>query len=202
MKNKKIIYIFTIALIVILIAGYFGIRYAKEKEKEKSNFEEEFVPEEEITEEQERQTIVSLYFPNKDTEELMPEARLVDIKDIMSTPYEKLVYLLIEGPKSDKAVKVIPENTKVLKTYMEGDCVILDLSSELLNYSKDNQKQKKNMVNSIVNTLTELTEVNSVKFMIDGQVNEEFKDVYVREKQNEKQNEKQDRKQDGRQNVK
>lgn len=198
MKNKKIIYIFTIALIVILIAGYFGIRYAKEKEKEKNQFEEEFVPEEEITEEQERQTIVSLYFPNKDTEELMPEARLVDIKDIMSNPYEKLVYLLIEGPKSDKAVKVIPENTKVLKTYMEGDCVILDLSKEFLNYSKDNEKQKKNMVNSIVNTLTELTEVNSVKFMIDGQVNEEFKDVYVREKQNEKQNEKQDRKQDGR----
>lgn len=196
MKNKKIIYIFTIALIVILIAGYFGIRYAKEKEKEKNQFEEEFVPEEEITEEQERQTIVSLYFPNKDTEELMPEARLVDIKDIISNPYEKLVYLLIEGPKSDKAVKVIPENTKVLKTYMEGDCVILDLSKEFLNYSKDNEKQKKNMVNSIVNTLTELTEVNSVKFMIDGQVNEEFKDVYVREKQNEKQNEKQDRKQD------
>ena len=187
MKNKKIIYIFTIALIVILIAGYFGIRYAKEKEKEKNNFEEEFIPEEEITEEQARQTIVSLYFQNKDTEELMPEARLVDIKDIMSNPYEKLVYLLIEGPKSDKAVKVIPENTKVLKTYMEGDCVILDLSSEFLNYSKDNQKQKKNMVNSIVNTLTELTEVNSVKFMIDGQVNEEFKDVFVREKQDEKQ---------------
>lgn len=196
MKNKKIIYIFTIALIVILIAGYFGIRYAKEKEKEKNKFEEEFIPEEEITEEQARQTIVSLYFQNKDTEELMPEARLVDIKDIMSNPYEKLVYLLIEGPKSDKAVKVIPENTKVLKTYMEGDCVILELSSEFLNYSKDNQKQKKNMVNSIVNTLTELTEVNSVKFMIDGQVNEEFKDVYVREKQDEKQNEKQDRKQD------
>lgn len=194
MKNKKIIYIFTIALIVILIAGYFGIRYAKEKEKEKNQFEEEFVPEEEITEKQERQTIVSLYFPNKDTEELMPEARLVDIKDIISNPYEKLVYLLIEGPKSDKAVKVFPENTKVLKTYMEGDCVILDLSKEFLNYSKDNEKQKKNMVNSIVNTLTELTEVNSVKFMIDGQVNEEFKDVYVREKQNEKQ----DRKQDGR----
>lgn len=191
MKNKKIIYIFTIALIVILIAGYFGIRYAKEKEKEKNNFEEEFIPEEEITEEQARQTIVSLYFQNKDTEELMPEARLVDIKDIMSNPYEKLVYLLIEGPKSDKAVKVIPENTKVLKTYMEGDCVILDLSSEFLNYSKDNQKQKKNMVNSIVNTLTELTEVNSVKFMIDGQVNEEFKDVFVREKQDEKQDGKQ-----------
>lgn len=187
MKNKKIIYIFTIALIVILIAGYFGIRYAKDKEDNKQKIEEEFIPEEEITEEQARQTIVSLYFPNKDTEELMPEARLVDIRDIINNPYEKLVNLLIEGPKSDKTVKVIPENTKVLKTYMEGDCVILDLSKEFLNYSKDNQKQKKNMVNSIVNTLTELTEVNSVKFMIDGQVNEEFKDVYMREKQDMKQ---------------
>lgn len=187
MKNKKIIYIFTIALIVILIAGYFGIRYAKDKEDNKQKIEEEFIPEEEITEEQARQTIVSLYFPNKDTEELMPEARLVDIRDIINNPYEKLVNLLIEGPKSDKTVKVIPENTKVLKTYMEGDCVILDLSKEFLNYSKDNQKQKKNMVNGIVNTLTELTEVNSVKFMIDGQVNEEFKDVYMREKQDMKQ---------------
>lgn len=186
MKNKKIIYIFTIALIVIMIAGYFGIRYAKEKEKEKNNIEGEFIPEEEITEEQARQTIVSLYFPNKETGDLMPEARLVDIKDIMNNPYEKLVNLLIEGPKSDKTVKVIPENTKVLKTYMEGDCVILDLSKEFLNYSKDDEKQKKNIINSIVNTLTELTEVNSVKVLIDGQVNEEFKDVYVREKQDVK----------------
>lgn len=164
-----------------------AFRYAKDKEDNKQKIEEEFIPEEEITEEQARQTIVSLYFPNKDTEELMPEARLVDIRDIINNPYEKLVNLLIEGPKSDKTVKVIPENTKVLKTYMEGDCVILDLSKEFLNYSKDNQKQKKNMVNSIVNTLTELTEVNSVKFMIDGQVNEEFKDVYMREKQDMKQ---------------
>lgn len=180
MKNKKIICIFSILLVIILIAGYFGIRYAKEKEAQEST--QEYTPEEEITEEQLRQTIVSLYFPDKETGELMPEARLVDIKEIMNNPYEKLVNLLIEGPKNEKATKVIPENTKVLKTYTEGDCVVLDLSKEFLNYSKEDTKQKQNMIDSIVNTLTELTEVNSVKFMIDGQSNKEFKDIYTRRK--------------------
>lgn len=180
MKNKKIICIFSILLVIILIVGYFGIRYAKEKEAQEST--QEYTPEEEITEEQLRQTIVSLYFPDKETGELMLEARLVDIKEIMNNPYEKLVNLLIEGPKNEKATKVIPENTKVLKTYTEGDCVVLDLSKEFLNYSKEDTKQKQNMIDSMVNTLTELTEVNSVKFMIDGQSNEEFKDIYTRRK--------------------
>lgn len=180
MKNKKIICIFSILLVIIVIAGYFGIRYAKEKQMQEST--QEYIPEEEITEEQFRQTIVSLYFPDKDTGELMPEARLVDIKEMMTNPYEKLLNLLIEGPKNEKAVKVIPEGTKILKTYMEGDCVVLDLSKEFLNYSKEDAKQKQNMIDSIVNTLTELTEVNSIKFMIDGQSNEEFKDVYTRKK--------------------
>lgn len=180
MKNKKIICIFTILLVIILVAGYFGIRYVKEKEAQESM--QEYVPEEEITEEQLRQTIVSLYFPDKETGELMPEARLIDIKEMMSNPYEKLVTLLIEGPKNEKAIKIIPEGTKVLKTYTEGDCVVLDLSKEFLNYSKEDTKQKQNMIDSMVNTLTELTEVNSIKFMIEGQTNEEFADVYTRNK--------------------
>ena len=41
-------------------------------------------------------------------------------------------------------------------------------------------ERKENMIKSIVNTLTELTEVNKVKILINGQINEEFKDEYVR----------------------
>ena len=65
---------------------------------------------------------------------------------------------------------------------MEGDCVVIDLSADFLNYNKEDIKIKENMIKSLVNTLTELTEVNSVKILIDGNMNEEFKDVYVREK--------------------
>lgn len=178
MKGKKIGIIFLIILVVILVGGYFGIKYVENKKEE--TIVEEYIPQEEIADNQVRQTIVSLYFPSKETNELNPEARLMDIKEIISNPYEKLINLLIEGPKNDKNKKVIPENTTLNKIYLEQDCVVLDFSSEFLNYSKENEKEKLNVINSIVNTLTELTEVNHVKILIDGNQNEEFKEIYSR----------------------
>ena len=44
----------------------------------------------------------------------------------------------------------------------------------------EKENAKENLINSIVNSLTELTEVNKVKFLIEGQENEQFKDIYVR----------------------
>lgn len=173
MKNKKIIIIFLSLFIIILIGGYFAIKYAKEKnEKEQV---EEYTPQEEISEDQLRQTIVSLYFPEKETKELTPEARLVDIKEIINNPYEKIVNLLIEGPKNDKNERVIPENTKLLKAYMEQDCLILDFSSEILNYNKEDEKAKDNIKNSLLKSLTQLTEVNSIKILVNEEETEDFK---------------------------
>jgi len=104
MKNKKIIIIFSVIFIILVVGGYFLISYLKGRSENQSNngeIVEEYTPEEEITEEQLRQTIVSLYFPNKETKELEPEARMVDIKEMLNTPYDKLVNLLIEGPKDE-----------------------------------------------------------------------------------------------------
>ena len=174
--NKKIVIIFTILLIIILVGGYFIIQYFKGQEEETTI--EEYTPEEEITEEQNRQTIVSLYFLEKETNELAPEARLVDIKEIMNTPYDKLVNMLIEGPKNEKYTKLIPENTKLNQTYKEKDMVYLDFSSEFLNFNKEDATVKQNIIDSLVKTLTQLTEVNSVKILIDGEENEDFNEVY------------------------
>lgn len=181
MKNKKIISIFVIIFIIVVLGGYIIIKHVKDN-KENLNQIEEYTPEEEITDNQLRKTIVSLYFPSKESKELVPEARLVDIKEIINNPYEKLINLLIEGPKNEKQEKIIPENTKILKTYMEDDCVVLDLSQEFLNYDKSDEKIKDNMINSIVNTLTELTEVNKVKILIDGNQDKQFNDIYSRKK--------------------
>ncbi len=177
MKSKKIGIIFFILLVILLIGGYFGIQYVKNKQKE-ITVEAEYVPQEEITQEQERQTIVSLYFSNKETNELNPEARLIDIKEIINNPYEKLINLLIEGPKNEKNKKIIPENTKINKIYLEEDCVVLDVSTEFLNYEKENEKEKTNLINSIKNTFIQLTEINQIKILIDGNENEELKEIY------------------------
>ena len=174
--NKKILIIFTVLLIIILTGGYLIINYFKTHQEE--TIVEEYTPEEEITEEQNRQTIVSLYFLEKETNELVPEARLVDIKEIMNTPYDKLVNMLIEGPKNEKYTKLIPDNTKLNKTYKEKDMVYLDFSSEFLSYNKEDTSVKQNIIDSLVKTLTQLTEVNSIKILIDGEENEEFNEVY------------------------
>ena len=175
MKSKKIIIIFSSLLIIILIGGFFAIKYAKNKKNEE-NITDEYTPQEEISEEQARQTIVSLYFQSKETKELVPEARLIDIKEIINDPCDKLVQLLIDGPKNEKEERIIPENTKLNKSYMDDDCVVLDFSNELLNYNKTEGKD--NLINSLVNTLTQLTEVNKIKILIDGNENDEFNDIY------------------------
>ena len=54
----------------------------------------------------------------------------------------------------------------------------LDFSSELLNYNKENTKAKQNITDSLVKTLTQLTEINSIKILIDGEENEEFNEIY------------------------
>ena len=130
MKNKKILIIFIIMLLIVLIGGYFLIKYFKEKKQNEETIVNEYTPEQEISEEQLRQTIVTLYFVSNETGEIMPEARLIDIKEIISSPYDKLVNLLIEGPKNEKARRVIPENTTLLKTFLEGDSITLDFSKE------------------------------------------------------------------------
>lgn len=179
MKNKKIIIIFSVLFIILIVGGYFLINYLKQNKKEEESIVEEYTPQEEISENQLRQTIVSLYFQNKETKELEPEARLVDIKEILENPYEKIVNLLIEGPKDERKERIVPENTKLLSSQLEGDCLTLTFSSDFLNYDKTDEKTKENLINSIVNTLTQLNEVNSIKILIDGSENEEFNEIYT-----------------------
>lgn len=178
MKNKKIILLFVIILIIIFVIGILSIKFVKNKKE--NELKNDYIPEEEISEEQLRETIVSLYFPDKETNILKPEARLVNVKELIQSPYNVLIELLINGPKNDKLKSIIPENTKLLNSSLEGECLILDFSSEFLNYNKEDSKENDNLIYSIVNTVTELNEVNKVKLLINGENNEEFKDEYVR----------------------
>ena len=177
MKNKNIILLFVTLLIIIFVIGFFAIKYAKNKKEIEA---EEFIPQEEISEDQTRETIVTLYFLDKESNLSKPEARLVNVKELLNSPYNVLIELLLGGPKNEKLQAIIPENTQLLNSTIEGECLTLDFSKELLNYSKEKDKTKEILINSIVNTVTELNEVNKVKFLIEGQENEEFEGEYVR----------------------
>lgn len=177
MKGDKLIIVFLCLAIIIAMAGYYGINYLKGKQV--SSRVEEYTPQEEITDEQMRKTMVNLYFYNNETGELETEARLIDAVDLIENPYLKLVQLLIDGPKSEKLKSLMPEDAKVIKTEFDSGCVTVDMSIEFMNYIEDKDLKNK-MIYCIVNTLTELTEVESVKFLVNGQENEAFNEEYVR----------------------
>ncbi|MBR0350796.1 MAG: GerMN domain-containing protein [Clostridia bacterium] len=180
MDKNKLRIIVGILIILIVVGGFFAIRMAKNSSQETS-IGEEYTPQEEITEEQERMASVNIYFPNKEKNKLEIETKLVDIREMMNIPYEKIFNLLKAGPKKDNLEKIIPKNTKVLKAYLDKDCLVLDLSKDFLNYDMEKENAKNNLINSIVYSLTELNEVNSVKFLIEGKEDEQFNQIYTRE---------------------
>lgn len=183
MNSKKLTY-FLIVLVIILAIIFVFLRLPKKDEEEF----QEYIPEEEISEKQTMQTLVTLYYSNSDTGELLPEARLIDAKSLIENPYRVLVELLIDGPKNDRVTANIPKGTVVNSAELEGEMVVLDLSKEFVDDVKLGEIEEKKIINSIVSTLVELKEVNSVKILIDGKENKEFadggvnfKDAFVKE---------------------
>ena len=173
---KKIIILIIISILIICI-GMGGFYFIKNKKEQTAQLEYE--PQEEISEEQERQTMVSLYFINKTTGVLEPEARLIDVKELINDPYTTLINLLIEGPKNDNHDKTIPDGTTLINCSLEGDVLKLDFSSEFINNHIGGREEEQNTIDSIVNTLTELSEVNSIKVLINGEENKSFKDSQI-----------------------
>lgn len=175
MLDKKRVLVVTIAIIFISIV-VLGVYFFRGKKEEKKMTE--YTPQEEITDEQMRQTIVSLYFKKENT--LIPEARLIDVKELIDNPYEKIVNMLIEGPKNENLQKTIPKDTKINKIEKQGETLILDFSQEfILNHSGGEQEEKLTL-QSIVKTVTELTEINGIKIKINGEENKEFKDGKIK----------------------
>ncbi len=175
MKNKKTMVIIIIILCVLLL-GFISIFFVKDKKEEVI----EILPEEEISDEQLRKTMISLYYENKETKKLMPEARLVDVKLLINEPYKLLIDLLIEEPKNSSLRTVIPKNVTVNKIELNSDVLYIDFSKEFIENHEGGLENETNTIYSIVNTLTELTEVNGIKILIDNKENMSFKDEYIK----------------------
>lgn len=185
MKNKRIIMYISIVLIVLILisVGYYIINKANKNKKIL-----EYIPEKEITEEQLRTTVVTLYFLNPETKELEQEARQIDSKELINYPYEFLINLLIEGPKNEKLIKIIPEKTELINTQIKNNILYINFSKEFIEEQNLGKEQEELIIKSIVNTVTELTEINKIAILIEGETDKSFPDneivfdkIFVRE---------------------
>ena len=86
---------------------------------------------------------------------------------MLQNPYKIIVQKLIEGPSDNSLINVFPENTRLIEASLQNNCVTLNFSDDLLNF-KD-EAQKFNIINSILNSLAQLNEVNSIKILINNE---------------------------------
>ena len=87
--------------------------------------------------------------------------------------------MLLEGPKNEQLIELIPQGTKLNSAEIKNDIVYIDFSSEFINEQTPGEKQEMMIINSILKTLSELNEVDGIKIIIDGKENMSFPDNEV-----------------------
>ena len=179
MKNKKLIMYIGIILLISIIIGIGYLVYINIGTNDEGDIITEYTPQAEITDEQLRKTIVTLYFMNSETNKLMPEPRQIDVKELIENPYSTLVNLLIGGPKNEGLTRLLPDATVLNEAKIIGNVVYLDFSEGFIKDQNLGKEKEELIMNSIVNTLTELVEVNTIVITIDGVDNMEFPDGEV-----------------------
>ena len=181
-KIKIIIFILLgICLLFVSVNIFSGDDSIEEKSENiaKNEIINEYTPLEEITEEQNRQTVVKLFYNDKNTGEIKSEERRIDSKNLLADPYKYLVELLIQKPDNTALESCIPEGTRVISANMKGNILELNLSKEFVENHKGTKEEEEKTIKSIVNTVTELNEVDGVKFLIDGKEDKAFKDEKI-----------------------
>ena len=170
--KKKVINLLIIILVIIIVGGLLFFSNKGNDEK----ILKEITPEEEISEDQERKTMILLYFKDKQTGELSKEIRIIDVKKLTENPYKILVEMLMEGAENENLETIIPLGTKINDIYIKGDIVYIDFTKEFIENHIGGLDNENITIYSIVNTLTELNEVNFVKILIEGEEGKAFKD--------------------------
>ena len=176
MKNKRLLFLFLFILIIVVVLLCFVVKNFISVNKDASTFSD-YIPEEEISSEQIRKTIVTLYFVDSNNQ-IKSEGRFIDSALLLENPYTYITNLLLEGPQSEDLVSCFPENTSLLDAIYKNGILTLDFSDSLLNYSSE--EQRLNIIDCLLNTLSELNEVKTIKILINNEYNVNFSDEYTK----------------------
>ena len=167
--NCKKIYIILAILLsiffIIIIWSYIN------GDKEVISDVKEIVPSEEISDEQLRTTSIVLHYINKETGEIEKESRRIDSKKLLENPYNELLNLWIKGANNENLINGCSNEVKINNIKIEKNCAIIDLSEKFIEKNDNENIDELKIIYCIVNTLTELTEIDSIKILINGKEN-------------------------------
>lgn len=118
--------------------------------------------------------VIELYFGSKDKTGLVKQQRMVDIKD-NETMEKTVINELLDGP-GEGALRLIPQDVKLLSVESKDNLCYINLSKEFLNISEQDAYLA---IYSIVNTLTGQWKTSGVQFLIEGEKTEQVGGVIL-----------------------
>ncbi|MBR4831005.1 MAG: GerMN domain-containing protein, partial [Butyrivibrio sp.] len=117
-----------------------------------------------------------LYFLDEEKQKLVPVYRSVVYKNGISI-VKLAVEQIIEGPNTDSVNSTIPPDTKVNSVDIKDGVCYIDFSSEFLSEPLDVDPSL--ALYSVIDTVTEFPEVDSVVFSVDGESDFIFRDFEI-----------------------
>ncbi|MGF7186730.1 spore germination protein GerM [Desulfitispora alkaliphila] len=165
--KKKIL----IMSVFVLVAGLFLMGCVGGSSTEPEGQDNEQVDPVDPNPEQE-QVEVTLYFSDSDAMFLLPEERVV-VKDNRVLA-EIMVAELIVGPEEEGRNRTLPEETELLSLETADGIAYVNFSETAVTNHWGGSAGETMTVFSVVNTLAQLPEVESVQFLINGEKHEDI----------------------------
>lgn len=180
---RKIICIVTVCFIII--AMFSGCTLLQKLGLQKSDSEElrpvsSIVMNEDEAKKLTDKVPIHLYFTNEDNSKLKLEVRYIPVseaKKSVNTLASTIVKELIKGPATESGLKnTIPAGTQLKSPVaINAGVATVDLTKDFIDKHPGGKAAEQMTIYSIVNSLTELKEVQKVKFTINGKVQKEYK---------------------------
>lgn len=121
-----------------------------------------------ITATEQNEVNVKLYFSDNEAMYFVKENRKINVPTGESA--EKLIVAeLIKGPTKEKAIKSIPTETKIRSVETKDGICFVNLSNEFITKHSGGSSAEYMTIYSIVNSLTELSHIDKVQFLIEGE---------------------------------
>ncbi|MCI6284550.1 GerMN domain-containing protein [Selenomonas sp.] len=110
---------------------------------------------------------VNVYYPNEQGTKLLPSSRKIETGS-SKDKYTAALESLMKGPTEKGQTAIFPKKAKLLSVTLKNGTAVVNFSKELQTNFVGGSTGEEMLVGSIVNTLTEFSEVKNVHILIDG----------------------------------
>lgn len=110
---------------------------------------------------------VNVYYPNEQGTKLLPSSRKIETGS-SKDKYTAALESLMKGPTEKGQTAIFPKKAKLLSVTLKNGTAVVNFSKELQTNFVGGSTGEEMLVGSIVNTLTEFSEVKNVHILVEG----------------------------------